>query len=85
MQVYSYSSLYLIFTTRTAFTAIVLIWLLCGVMLLSLVFFVHADEQAVSRNVRASLLLGSEKHRGLIIDPAPNESRGEGDGVERGG
>ncbi len=58
---------------------IVLIWLLCGVMLLSLVFFVRADEQAVSRNVRASLLLGSEKHRGLIIDdPAPNE----GDGVE---
>ncbi len=49
---------------RMAFTVVVLLWLLCaGAMLISLVFFVHADEQAVSRNVRASLLMRSDESK----------------------
>jgi hypothetical protein len=40
-------------------------------MLFSLVFFVHADELSVSRNVRASLLLRSEQHGGGLAPLGP--------------
>ncbi len=59
---------------------VVLLWLLCGAMLLSLVFFVHADEQAVSRNVRASLHMRSGESK--VEEEEEEEEEVEEQGVE---